>query len=80
MNNFQGFDDQQNGSGIVGFLAGSLAGIGMYLGCEWAWWRTGWDTDAISGRIKTIGHIPTKNCNSCGNQRAVTWKPEGGRS
>ena len=57
MNNFQGFDDQKNGSEIVASLAGSLAGIGAYLGAEWAWWHLGWgpwNWSVSAGRSDTI--------------------------
>ncbi|MHB1758338.1 MAG: hypothetical protein ACYCT9_12680 [Leptospirillum sp.] len=57
MSNFRGFDDQKNGSGIVGVLAGSLSGIGAYLGAEWGWWRLGWgpwEWAVPAGRSDTI--------------------------
>ena len=57
MNNFQGFDDQKNEAGIVGLLAGSLSGIGTYIGSEWAWWSMGlgpWAWSGPSGRSATV--------------------------
>ncbi|MHB8544824.1 MAG: hypothetical protein ACYC9S_12620 [Leptospirales bacterium] len=57
MNHFQGFDDQNKGSGIVGILVGSLAGIGAFVGSEWAWWRMGWGPwiwSGPAGRSETI--------------------------
>jgi hypothetical protein len=42
MNNFQGFDNQNNGAGVGGVLAGLLAGCGTWIGLEILWWRLGW--------------------------------------
>lgn len=42
MNNFQGFDNQNNGAKITGTLAGTLTGIGTFIGFENVWWRLGW--------------------------------------
>lgn len=42
MNNFQGFDDRNNGAGIAGFLAGISSGIGTFLLGVREWWAWGW--------------------------------------
>lgn len=42
MNDFQGFDNRNNGAGIAGTLAGVLSGLGTFIGLESLWWRMGW--------------------------------------
>ena len=42
MNNFQSFDDRNNGAGIAGSLVGSLAGAGIFLLVLREWWAWGW--------------------------------------
>ena len=42
MSHFQGFDDRKNGAGILGLLAGLLAGAGTVLLEVREWWAWGW--------------------------------------
>jgi len=42
MNQFRGFDDQKNGAGLLGVLAGILTGSGMLLISIREWWAWGW--------------------------------------
>ena len=41
MSHFQGFDDRKNGAGILGLLAGLLAGAGTVLLEVREWWAWG---------------------------------------
>jgi|ACXJ01.1.fsa_nt_gi hypothetical protein len=57
MGEFRGFDNQNNDAGMAGLLAGLLAGVGTYLGSEWAWWKAGfgpWTWDRPEGKPDTI--------------------------
>ena len=57
MNDFQGFDDRNNGAGITGALAGILAGTGTFLLGVREWWTWGWgpwDWSGSAGKSDTI--------------------------
>ncbi|MGL3709472.1 hypothetical protein ACSYAY_01210 [Leptospirillum ferriphilum] len=42
MNNFQSFDDRDNGAMLTGVLAGCLSGSGAFLVVIKEWWAWGW--------------------------------------
>ena len=42
MSYFRGFDEQENGAGILGALAGLLSGGAVFLLAEREWWAWGW--------------------------------------
>ena len=57
MNQFQGFDNRNNGGGIAGTTAGILCGLGTFIGFESFWWRMGWGIELKNQEEKNIRRI-----------------------